>query len=233
MNEYEKHELRIKYLDVLLKNGQTLYSADKYIDERLEYASASQKEAIKHAIDLTAIAQLQSKEVPAISLEEQIMGEAYVAGDRFRTELWKEQEDKRINEALSKIPSGDTDWKTIYEQSKKINKESVDDKLQLFNKTSKDLVTSVENDEIKIPPSEIQKSFDFVNPSPGVPVKESNANISDTKPQSPVMVNPKDTALKESPKKSSNVIQESKSERMGQPQEIPLRYEDRIKQAQR
>lgn len=223
MNDYEKHELRIKYLDVLLRNGESLHSANKYIDDRLDDAGGSRKEAIAHALEMTAIEKHkeESQKVEDFSMEEQIIANAYVAGEKLKNEL---KEKKEIQESLEK----ETDWKDKMENSKNVEV-SEETKEKFFS----DFASAVENDEVKIPPKDEQTSFDFVNPSPEVPFGESDSHVSVEVDDGPKMVDPKgDKTVIDNRKKPVGGIRESSPDQLGQTQEIPLRYEDRIKQSQ-
>jgi hypothetical protein len=217
MNEYEKHEIRIMYLDVLLKNGSPLHEAQLFAENMLRGdVEESQKEAIAHALKLTALEEEERRKskdkVKDFTPEEQIIANAYVAGEKLKAEL---KAKKQLRDTVIEDFQGTTS--------------SVERSTEL---TVEDLV-GIENAEVKIPPKEKQNTFDFVNPPhPTVPVKESDINVGVT--EGPKMVDPKgDKTIKDESKQFGGGIRESSREKMGNPQEVPLRYEDRIKQSQR
>jgi hypothetical protein len=227
MDEISRHELRIKYLDVLMRNGETLSRATTYADEMLDRQDdGSQKDAIAHALELTALEQqkTESSTVDDFSLEEQMIAKAYVAGTKLKQEL----KDKKDNDELSKVSSHKTNWKATVDNSKKVDTNSVGDTLAWMageeeenTEKSEHLKTAIENDEMAIPPKE---NFDFVNPKP---VAEESSQ------DQPVMVDPKQATLGAEPKeRPQEGIREKTTDQLGQSEEVPLRYEDRIKQAQ-
>lgn len=217
MNENELiiHELRIRYLDVLMSNGVDLEKADLFFESMLQRdldKEVAQREALQHALELTAIEAGKNKSIKSedFSLEEQITAKAFVAGEKLKRQLEadkKKMEDEKSNNfkefvdlSLARFPDSEvspqTNWKSTVDNSKTVDTSKITQSISIMEDVDKE------------PPQQSGDAVNYLKPKMVEPNKKSEDRVSDQ--------------IKESVYDKKDLSN----------QNVPLRYEDRMKLSQ-